>query len=198
MIDPANHFFLSPEGMSSSGDALQSRPQPENLPADFEPSLIHLDDLIGEMLLADVDESGAFDAVADRLFAASVAHLPKVQPRDTRWRFPRFAEAPLLRTPIWSRLAMAACVGMAFVVGAVLMHSPQGQPGDRIAVVTPSVNDSGNVAIVQPETDTFTALSRNAEWLLLDSSVAYLLDTRDMTLADLARDIARVAGEIDG
>ena len=109
--------------------------------------------------------------LAHRVYQGSVGGLPITsQPR----RRPRSRLQPLVlsRFAVWGRLAMAASIGLAFIVASTV-----GSP-TRLAALSPDV-----------------------ELVLLDlaglGDVDHLLITREMTFRDLAGDVAAMAVALD-
>ncbi|NNF43198.1 MAG: hypothetical protein HKN62_09115 [Phycisphaerales bacterium] len=97
-----------------------SSPAPrETLPDAFEPALQALDDRLAETLVA-----GAPAGLEDRVFRASVGSLPAGRPT--------LVPAFLTSRFGWSQLAMAASLGLAFVVAAMTVMKAPG-PNQAIA-----------------------------------------------------------------
>jgi hypothetical protein len=163
--------------------------QPEQLPEQFGHELRRLDALLGRCAQQDRVPS----AMAERVFNAS-AHL---LPRRERLRLigtdvPHRA-VPMHRS-IWGRLALAACVGLMIFAAARLLHTPTRLPELPGPGVVVQVEHDAPVAVAARP----VALTPDEERLLLGSSFAYLFDTRDLTFAELERDVARLARDIEG
>ncbi|MHC4947654.1 MAG: hypothetical protein ACYTG1_05265 [Planctomycetota bacterium] len=152
----------------------------EPLPGDFEPELLDLD----ARLVRDARHGRVPSGLVDRVFRASAGLLP--------------APAPLpLRSPgvpatgaLWGRLAMAASVGLAFVVGSWLLRAERTRPGPPV-----------HVAVAPAGLATSRVLDREAEQVLFgadgSSEVGYLLETRDLTLDDLSSELAMLVAELE-
>ena len=100
------------------------RELPEPLPADMPPELAALDSL----LAAEAGRSSIPADLTQSVFARSRAHLPKphLAPQPSRvaasaWTLP---VPRLLRASLKGRLAMAAGLGIAFVLTALFMQVP--------------------------------------------------------------------------
>ncbi len=130
---------------------------------------------IEEMLAREAARTGVPPGLARRVYQGSVGGLP-VLPRQYRRR-PRSGLQPLVlgRLAVWGRLAMAASVGLAFIVA-----SNVGRVGSRTRLAT---------------------LSPDVELVLLDlaglGDVDHLLITREMTFRDLTGDVAAMAVDLD-
>jgi hypothetical protein len=134
----------------------------EPLPPDFDRELREIDAL----LQASAARTSIPRDLADTVYDATVGLL---------WR--RQAPIPLraTRSPVWSQLAMAASLGLAFLVAAVFMRAPD--------------------QMEQPVS--LGVLPVEAERLLFEPSVDYLLDTRDLTYTDLLGDLERLERELE-
>ncbi len=112
--------------------------------------------------------------LARRVYQGSVGGLPVPSRQPRR---PRSGLQPLVlgRLAFWGRLAMAASIGLAFIVA-----SNVGRVGSRTRLA---------------------ALSPDVELVLLDlaglGDVDHLLITREMTFRDLAGDVAAMAVNLD-
>ncbi len=130
---------------------------------------------IEELLARDAARTRVPPGLARRVYQGSVGGLP-VLPRQPRQR-PRYEVQPLVlgRFAVWGRLAMAASIGLAFIV-------------------------AGNVGRVGSRTRLAT-LSPDVELVLLDlaglGDVDHLLITREMTFRDLAGDVAAMAVDLE-
>ena len=148
---------------------------PEPLPADFPASLRQAD----ELLAREAGQAPVPAGLTDRVFRASVAGLPARRLEPPKRRL--VAGAVPLRLATWGRLAMAASVALAFVVALRLMREQAPAPLDLARTA---------------------ALPVEVEWLLMeqagtDGEVTYLLDTRDMTFAELAGELAMLAANLE-
>lgn len=147
----------------------------EPLPVGFEPDLRAIDALLREH----AEGAGIPAGLADRVFGASAAGLPRPQAAPRR--------GPALRPalPWWARrmpsrrqwrggLAMAASLGLAFVIAAIHLSRPS--------------------RAVEPPSGLEAALAVDIEWPLeeLDRQVGYLLETAILMSED------DVTGEIGG
>ena len=109
--------------IASSEQFSNRRDLPEPLPADMPPELAALDLL----LAAEAERSSIPADLSQSVFARSRAHLPKshLAPQPSRaavsWTLP---VPRLLRASLRGRLAMAAGLGMAFVLTALFMQVP--------------------------------------------------------------------------
>jgi len=133
---------------------------PEPLPADFELPLREIDARLREH----AEEVDVPDGLAERVMTASASLLPKPRPMPRRrqtvepargwrqWRLPS-------RRQWRGHLAMAASLGLAFVVAAVYLSRPAGA--------------------VEPPSGLETALAADIEWPLeqVDRELSYLLET---------------------
>jgi hypothetical protein len=131
------------------------------LPAEFDADLRALDGL----LAAAAASSPVPRRLADLVYDASVGLLV---PRRT-FRIETF------RQTVWSRLAMAASLGLAFVLAAGALRRPS--PAEGAAMLT-----AGPVQ------------------LLMESegqSFDYLLDTRDLTYDELNADLYRILEQVE-
>ncbi len=127
------------------------------------------------LLAREAARTGVPPGLARRVYQGSVGGLP-VLPRQHRWR-PRSGLQPLVlgRFAVWGRLALAASIGLAFIV-------------------------AGNVGRVGSRTR-LAALSPDMELVLLDlaglGDVDHLWITQEMTFRDLAGDVADMAVNLD-
>ncbi len=127
---------------------------------------------IEELLAREAARTMVPPGLARRVYQGSVGGLP-ILPRQR----PRSGLQPLVlgRLAVWGRLAMAASVGLAFIVA-----SNVGRVGSRTRLAT---------------------LSPDVELVLLDlaglGDVDHLLITREMTFRDLAGDVAAMAVHLD-
>ena len=130
---------------------------------------------IEALLAREAARTGVPPGLARRVYQGSVGGLPVLsrQPR----RSPRHGLEPLVfvRLAFWGRLAMAASIGLAFVVAS-------------------------NVGRVDSRTR-LAAISPDVELVLLDlaglGDVDHLLITREMTFRDLDGDVAAMAVTLD-
>lgn len=138
---------------------------------DSDPALWAIDALLAR----EAARTGVPAGLARRVYQGSVGGLPVLsrQPR----RSPRSGLQPLVfgRLAVWGRLAMAASIGLAFIVA-----SNVGRVGSRTHLA---------------------ALSPDVELVLLDlaglGDFDHLLITREMTFRDLAGDVAAMAVDLD-
>jgi hypothetical protein len=168
--DQAPNFFSLPPG----GTDPASRAS-EPLPEGFEPELRAIDALLGDHAA----EADVPVGLAQRVFEASVGDLPAGPRRPRREAAPGPARPwralPLTTQRQWrGGLALAASLGLAFVIAAVYVSRPAGE------VPTPSSLD--------------TALAFDIDWPLeeVDREVGYLLETADLVSEE------DVTGEIGG
>ncbi len=130
---------------------------------------------IEELLGREAARTGVPPGLARRVYQGSVGGLP-VLPRQPRQR-PRYEVQPLVfgRFAVWGRLAMAASIGLAFIVA-----SNVGRVGSRTRLA---------------------ALSPDVELVLLDlaglGDADHLWITQEMTFRDLAGDVADIAVNLD-
>ncbi|MCZ6445176.1 MAG: hypothetical protein O6758_03215 [Planctomycetota bacterium] len=102
---------------------------------------------------------------------------------------------------LWSRLAMAASIGLAFIVATQSLRKPAGpmlQP--KMELVGPMLlSPEMELVLMGDARDTRNGLYR----LLLDSDmqplsdVEHLLLTRDMTFGDLGHDLTMLVADLD-
>lgn len=169
-------MMLQPDQSPNDGLVPGSGPADrEPLPVEFEPDLRAIDALLRQH----AEEAGIPAGLADRVFDASAAELPRPQVAPRRgpalkpalpwwtWRMPS-------RRPWRGGLAMAASLGLAFIVAAIYLSKPSH------AVEGPSGLEA--------------ALAVDIEWSLeeLDREVGYLLETAVLISED------DVTGEIGG
>ncbi len=127
---------------------------------------------IEELLGREAARTGVPPGLARRVYQGSVGGLPVLR-RQPRQR-PRYEVQPLVfgRFAVWGRLAMAASIGLAFIVASNV--------GSRTRLA---------------------ALSPDAELVLLDlaglGDVDHLWITQEMTFRDLAGDVAAMAVNLD-
>ncbi len=130
---------------------------------------------IEELLEREAARTEVPPGLARRVYQGSVGGLP-VLPTQPRQR-PQYGVQPLLlgRFAAWGRLAMAASIGLAFIV-------------------------AGNIGRVGSRTR-LAALSPDVELVLLElaglGDVDHLLITREMTFRDLTGDVAAMAVDLD-
>ncbi len=158
------------------------------LPAEFGPELGRVDDAVGQAAGGAPLPAG----LADRVFEASVARMPRplLRPTTLRPAAKRWAGAAPVRSSRWSRLAMAASVALAFGVAGWLVRPPvpQESPENRRLLVASPTDD---------------VLAPDVVWLLMqpaaenDPEVALLLDTEDMTFDDLAGELAMLVSRLE-
>ena len=115
----------------SHGDVDRPRREIEPLPADFDTDLRRID----RALHQDADRLQTPPGLADRVYEASVVDLPDAH----RLRLPGRGAAARRARPgrhaapgrsVWSRLALAASLGLALIVPAYFMRAPVIGPGD--------------------------------------------------------------------
>lgn len=135
--------------------------------------------------------------VLKRMTAASRGYLP-IEAAPASLPFQRAARARS-RTSVWGQLAMAACIGLAFVVAGWFGHHASVTPTEDVAM-----HESGDTSETAPARDIrqeqpataeslADALGTGTEWLLLgfdDDEISVLLETADMSLNDLASELA--------
>lgn len=178
-------------------------PDPQDLPhpPDYSPGLLEPD--LGHLdarLTNDAHRLDVPPGLADRVFDASVGHLP---PR----RFKLVAtEKRTLRQKQqwWGRAAMAAGVMLAFGVSLQLLResSPITSPKE-IAVITPTIQAFIPTSLEDEAFINMYALSPETESLLLEFSsgngedLSHLPLTRDVTLDDLAGEFVMLIAELN-
>jgi hypothetical protein len=144
----------------------------EPLPAGVEPELRRVDDLLAVV----ASEASVPRHLADLVYDATVG-----------WVWQRQAPlslkaARMSRATQWGRLAMAAAVALAFVVGASVSHRPVMQ--------SPPLAMAGMLPL-------------EAEHLLMEpaaseaAGVWYLLETRDVTFDELTGDLQNLVDELE-
>lgn len=154
----------------------QQNPNPDSLPKEIAPDLRAIDRRLGRLAAS----RRVPDGLSDRVRRASNAGLPAPasarsrRPARTVWK-PRLAGSSLdwrVMAAGWGRLALAAALGFAFVVGGVLLNNAPAAP-DQVPVAL----DIG--------------------WLnedpldQMDAQVAYILDTGSI------RSMDEVTGELE-
>ena len=118
--------------------------------------------------------------LARRVYSASVPLLPGRRAKTEALRL-----TPVNLGSIWGRLALAASIRLAFVIGArVMITSPRPQP-----LLTPEVE----LVLAEYAGATDHLLADMAEF----GQVEHLLVTRDMTFNDLTTDLAALAADLE-
>lgn len=177
---------MSPDPTSPSG----AGPDPESLFADWAdwPQLRPVD----ELLAREGARQRVPEGLAQRIYEASVTHLPV--PAVTR-RGRSFWVEPLVqgRFALWGRLAMAASIGLAFVISLRVMHfQPRaGMPAAAAVVLSPDEE----LVLFDLEAGVDRVLG-----LVSDSPLGEVEDillTRDMTFRDLTADLALLASDVE-
>lgn len=167
----------------TSNQTHESRPL-ESLPIDFAWELRRLDERIAETVADEQTPAG----LVDRVYAASVEQLPM------RNRRPRQRATVDRGHALMGRLALAASLGLAFMVAALVLRTPTTEPAP--------INDVEVVPIAKT-TDCCTPLSQEALLVLAgwseedEAGVAYLVDTHGTTLADVTDELERVTYEYE-
>ena len=179
--------------------------EPDNLPlseAD-EARLVRQLDSLGR-------EVRGSEGLADRVFSASLEHLGQAEGAIP---FPAHAS----KVQVWSRIALAACLLLAFAATIRLAFSPGGNEGTGGAGIDQMVASSEDPAVVglqidfEPETDRetvlFAILDAGASGNLqvvdgLDGSDTYgiafapILGTAGFELNDFAEEIQSIEGSM--
>ena len=151
---------------------------PEPLPPEYGRELLALD----AMLRREAEGRPCPPGLSERTFAASVTLLPKRSRRIT-------AGAPMAagrRSPQWwSRLSMAASVGLAFVIGSIFVRAPA-EPA------------------AEPSWYDVVASSDTASWLATDArmieheKIAYLLEVGSSdSLSHAAGELEMLVAELE-
>lgn len=164
--------------------------QPEQLPADFAPSLCEVDALLAKQ----ARQIAPAADLADRVFAASRPALLAAtsQPQTTpRLRFVP-APRPIHQTP-WARLAMAACVVLACAAAFWVLQPSQPHstrvvidsahaPADHSATLLASLDDV-------PHATTASHYEANISYLIESHNIS--VDDLDQLKTELAMFVAR-------
>jgi hypothetical protein len=144
----------------------------EALPGDFEPALHAMDDRLARLARGVEPPTG----LETRVFEASVAGLGmRLRPADTRRR--RRLAPVVLRTTL-GRLAMAACLAVAFVLAPSVL-----QPPTASETTVASADDMG--------------------WLFdepleeVDRDVAHLLDTAAISASELTGELESLIAALE-
>jgi hypothetical protein len=146
----------------------------DDLPGDLESSLVVID----KQLAADAAQQAVPEGLIDRVYDASVELLPDDQlaPIPITLRFSKSS---------WGRLAMAASLAVAFVLGARVLRTSPPQP------------------VVVPTYVSNTQLSREAELVVIDTlgvqstRMQDLVTMRDATYDELTAEIAVLVAELE-
>lgn len=107
------------------------------------------------------------------------------------------------RSSVWGQLAMAASIGLTFLVAGWFGHSSWTGPAEDIAMHEPAGDRSTSPAPADARSDTVTAvrstgslaeaLGTGSEWLFIgfdDDEVGVLLETKDLSLDDVTTELA--------
>ena len=143
------------------------------LPDEFSSDERALDALIAQ----DVANQSHPKGLTDRIYTASVDFLP-VQAEQPALRFPA-QERTRLTHPLWGRLALAACLVLAFFVFIRLPSHETLQPVAKL--------------VSADEWDWMNARPTDNE----EATVGYLLDTSDLSSDDILGDLASLVQELD-
>ncbi len=166
----------------------QPQDHPDLTPGLLDPELRRLDArLTNQARRLDVPPG-----LADRVFEASVGHLPARRLRFT----PTPRQTIRIRRQRLGRLALAAGIALAFVLSARMLQSitPTTTP-EQLAIHTPPhATPNDQIPVDMQGSSQLVALSMNAERLLYEfaaptgEDISYLAETRYTTLADLDAD----------
>jgi hypothetical protein len=160
------------------------------LQSELPPDLERIDESLADLAKRDQAPPG----LTDRIYEASVSALPRLRLRGRaaagpqRMRFHR---------PVWGQLAMAASIGLAFVLVAWFLSMPTGAP-DRNDLIA----ERTDAPVVRTVARHSVRLTPEAEWLLLETGfngerISYLVETRDITFADLRSESERLFDELE-
>lgn len=157
---------------------------PDALPPDTEASLIALDRQLRDLARLQPTPPG----LVDRVYRASVGRLPQAVPATLPFR--RSAADPR-RTWWWGQVALAASLGLAFVLaGRVLLApTPEGQNNPTMLAANSSPTDR-----MISDADLLT--DDEIRLLMPESDVDYLLATRTLTMDELNGDVDRLYADL--
>jgi len=157
-----------------------------DLPASYGDDLRRIDGL----LTAHASRRQLPVGLNDRVFELSAPRLLRTSPTYS------FAAAHRRQRTLMSRLAMAASIALAFLVGRTVVNMPSDGP---------MMADGGNGSTpmtIQPLAMA-APLSADAEWVLMESAgngardLSMMPDVRNATYADLTRDLEIVVDELE-
>ncbi len=107
------------------------------------------------------------------------------------------------RTSVWGQLAMAASIGLTFLVAGWFGHSSWTGPAEDVAMHESAGDRSSSPAVAEARPETVTAvrstgslaeaLGTGSEWLFIgfdDDEVGVLLETKDLSLDDVTTELA--------
>lgn len=160
------------------------------LPNNYDSDLRHIDALLHQQAGRQSPPAG----LADRMFHSSVRQLAAHRPASLEFTAPK----AVIR-PIASRLAMAAAVGLAVMVGVLFLRSPgvSSLPGPvgEFALNGTLGSPSGDE---QPRVVSTAQFSADREWLLLEAvQLSHYSDVRHLSWHDVNDDMASLVRELE-
>ncbi len=172
----------------------------QHFPHSEIPSEAHLpselrvtDELLAQMVAREPVPAG----LNERIFRASVTALPARLRlhRATRHAAPAGPRRLQFHRPVWGQLAMAASIGIAFVVAVWFLAQPGVQPGSHL------IAEHSAEPMIHAVAHRSTTLTPDAEWLLLETGgsaySSHLVETRDLTYVELQRESQRFFDELE-
>jgi hypothetical protein len=170
--------------------ATHHAPDVEPLPAEFPAELRRID----RALHADAGRFVVPDGLEERVFDASVELLPN-RGRAGRGGARRLRVVGVRRPggparswgrSQWGRMALAASLGLAFLVAAFVMQRGASRP---MPVASGSIVDVGGRWLEEDP--------RDAMRDQMDREVAYLLDTRDISSHEVTSDLEAIVADLE-
>jgi hypothetical protein len=145
------------------------------------PELRAVDELLGRYAHRQLTPAG----LIDRVFDASVGLLPSRRRREHVLRL-----QPAITDSLWGRLAMAASIGLAFIVAGRILPT-----GDPVSLLSPDVELALLEYAGPAELDVHQRFREVEEARY--GAVERLLTTRDMRFRDLTGDLANLAADLE-
>ncbi len=141
--------------------------------------------------------------LAERLYQASVEHLPTPQKIQVDFQqTQRSHRSRSWRSPAFSRLAMAAAVGLAFIVAIWAMTESTPTPLPYQTSMIANTNSGSNIVLfakpIGPERSPLTRTGKAVFVVSRDdvaSPVSQLMETDRMSYSDLIGDMANIVEE---
>ncbi len=162
---------------------------PEHDRAGLEPEIQRIESLLS----LDARRLRVPRGLVERTFDASVQHLPAPKRRSLTFIQPQPVDRSVL-----SRLAMAAAVGLAVIVGVMFLRSPNTMqvPAGFDQMAHNGAIDRSATTVVRPAVA--SQLSADREWLLLDAvHLSHYSDVRHLSWSDINDDMASLVRELE-
>ena len=149
---------------------------------------------INEMLAGEASRVPLPPGLVQRVYQASVTHLagpPEIARRPAR----SYWVEPLIhgRLAAWGRLAMAASIGVAFLVSLRVMRFQPRASAPPVAALVLSPDEELVLFDLEAGVDRVLGLATDSPL----GEIANILLTRDMTFRDLAADVAVLASDVE-